>query len=219
MELESNYLPALETSQPLAPTHWDVTIARWVSRMFSPPLLIVLGLGLAAAAIGSASAWLWAGFYTLLAVLLPVLYIVWKVRQGEITDFHIKLREQRLRPMLVMLVLSTMGWLVMLASSAPYPLIVFAGAGVIQVAFLLIVTQRWKISGHSTAAAGFSIFIFALFGLPAAPVLLLIPLIAWARIRRNRHELAQTIAGSLAGIAYMLVVLYLVSLHGPGLTL
>jgi membrane-associated HD superfamily phosphohydrolase len=219
MEIESNYLSPLEAVQPIETPRWDATIARWVSWIFSPPLLVVIGIALVAAVIGTPSAWIWAGFYTLMAVLLPVLYIVWKVRQGEITDFHIKLREQRFRPMLVMLVLSIIGWLAMALGEAPYPLLIFASAGVIQVAFLLVVTLRWKISGHSTAAAGFSVFIYALFGPSAAPGLLLIPLVAWARIRRSRHELTQTIAGSFAGITYMLVVLYLVSLNSSGLSL
>ncbi len=213
-QIEQNFVPVIESSSVLLTPTWDKQIAAWVSRLSSPPLLVAIGIALAAASIGSSSAWLWAAFYTALAILLPVIYIVWKVQRGEIADFHIKERSERIRPMLLTLILSSVGWLVMWWAKAPLTLSIFAGAGVIQVAFLLGVTLRWKISGHSTAAAGFAVFVLALFGRPATPILLLIPLVVWARMHRHRHDLAQTIAGSLAGIAYMLVVLYLVNLNG-----
>lgn len=218
MEIKQNYLSILETSTFIS-SKWDEHLARWVSRIFSPPLLIIVGISLVAVSIGSPSAWLWAGFYVTLAVLLPVLYISWKVKTGVITDFHIKEREQRFRPMLLMVALSLLGWLRMLHSNAPLALTIFAGAGVFQVTFLFLVTSRWKISGHSTAAAGFAVFIVSLFGKYAAPVLLLIPLIAWSRIRLNRHELTQVVAGSFAGITYMLVVLYLIQRNGINFTI
>lgn len=216
MRIDSQYAPSLQTSA-LPPLSWDYHVAKWISRIFSPPLLVVIGITLTALKLGAISAWIWAGFYLLMGILIPVLYIVWKIRQGEISDFHIKIREQRIRPMILMLLTSLIAWMVMLLGSAPFALTVFAGAGVIQVAFLLLVTLRWKISGHSTAAAGFAIFLFTLFGDPAATVLLIIPIVAWARVRRNRHKLNQTIAGSLAGIIFMTIVLHLVNLHGSGI--
>lgn len=218
MQIDRQYAPSLDRQAPAVPLPWDYHTAKWISRISSPPLLVTIGVCLTALKLGTSSAWLWAGFYLLMGVLLPVLYIVRKVQQGEITDFHIKVREQRIRPMILMLVTSLAGWLVMVLGSAPRALTIFAGTGVIQVAFLLLVTMRWKISGHSTAAAGFAVFIFALFGDAVAPVLLIIPIVAWSRVRRNRHELNQTIAGSMAGIVYMLIVLHLVNIQGPWLT-
>lgn len=217
MRIDSQYAPSLQTSA-LPSLPWDYHVAKWISRVFSPPLLVVIGITLTAFKLGSINAWLWTGFYLLMGILIPVLYIVWKIRQGEISDFHIKIRKQRIRPMILMLLTSLIAWMVMLLGSAPFALTVFAGAGVIQVAFLLLVTLRWKISGHSTAAAGFAIFLFTLFGDPATPVLLIIPIVAWARVRRNRHKLNQTIAGSLAGIVFMVIVLHVVNLHGAGIS-
>jgi membrane-associated phospholipid phosphatase len=40
-------------------------------------------------------------------------------------------------------------------------------------------------------------------------VLLAISLVAWARVRLNRHKTLQTIAGSLTGILFMWVTLSL----------
>ena len=219
MELDQNYNPAVETIESISPTRLRHSAALWISRIFSPPILVVLSIGLAAAAIGTVSAWLWAGIFTLIAVLVPVLYIVWKVKQGLISDFHMRIREQRIKPMFFMLFMSILATGLLALFAAPFILVVLAFSSVIQVGFLTAVTLKWKISGHSTAAAGFSVLMVALFGAAALPALLLIPLVAWARVARSRHELTQTIAGTLAGVAYTLIVIAVVSTNGVTLTL
>lgn len=219
MELDQNFNPAVETIEAISPTRLGHHAAKWISRIFSPPILVVVSIALASAAIGTTAAWLWAGVFTLIAVIIPVLYIVWKVKQGLITDFHMRIREQRIKPMFFMLLMTVLATVVLAVFSAPFVLVVLAVSSVSQVGFLTTVTLKWKISGHSTAAAGFSILMVALFGAAALPVLLLIPLVAWARVARSRHELTQTIAGTIAGITYTLLVLAVVTSNGISLTL
>ncbi len=211
--MTQNTIPTTNAAGANSPA-WDENLARWISLLTTPTLLILIGFGLIAKSIGTPNAWYWAGLYSVITVLLPTIYIIRKVKLGEITDFHIQVREQRKRPLLMILVLSIVGWLVMYLGSAPLPLLIFAGVGIFQIAFLFAITLRWKISGHSTVASGFALFFYAVYGGYAALFLLLIPIVAWARIRRNRHELTQTIAGSIAGIAYILTVLFL--LHRSG---
>ena len=81
--------------------------------------------------------------------------------------------------------------------------LIFGTVGVLQMALIFFITLKWKISGHSTAVSGFSVFMVALFGQAATPILLTIPLVAWARLRLHRHELMQTVAGTIAGIVFM----------------
>lgn len=218
MEVDQNYTYSFETIL-LQPLRWDYRVAKWVSWIFNPTALIVLGFGLVALTIGTLAAWLWVAFYLTLSVLVPVFYILWKIQRGEITDFHMKERQQRIRPMLLALFLSLFGWIILWVGNAPKLLRIFAGFGSLQLAVLMLVTLHWKISGHSAAASGFAVFIVALYGQLAIPVLFLIPLMAWARVRRHRHVLFQTVAGSLAGIFFMLIVLYLSNLNNLGLAL
>ena len=93
------------------------------------------------------------------------------------------------------------------------------GIGVFQAAFLLLVTLRWKISGHSVAVACLTVFLYGLMGNTAAPGLFFIPLVAWARIRLNRHDLAQTIVGSLTGFTFMATLLYIITLRCHGMNM
>jgi membrane-associated phospholipid phosphatase len=142
--------------------------------------------------------------------------VLWKLQRGEITDFHINKREQRIKPLFFTLACSVTAGLSLWAGQAPLALMLFATMGILQVGFLLLITLRWKISGHGTAIASLAVFLVGLFGNMAAPILLAIPLVAWARVRLNRHDLSQTSAGALVGAAFMGALLYLISLSCQG---
>ncbi|NJN96605.1 MAG: hypothetical protein HC875_22085 [Anaerolineales bacterium] len=209
MEIRQDFEGVLDPYTTLMPRAWDEQLARWISNLGSPPLLATVGIALSVSTIGTVSAWLWAVFYIVLAVSLPAAYVLWLVKRGEVTDFDLRLREQRLRPFLATLASTLIAWLVLYWGHAPYLLTILAGAGWVQIALLLGITLHWKISAHCATAAGFIVFTLALLGSAAAPLILVLPLIAWARIRLHRHDLPQTIAGSLMGATILGSVLYL----------
>jgi small-conductance mechanosensitive channel len=59
-----------------------------------------------------------------------------------------------------------------------------------------IITQFWKISGHAMGAALATGTIVARFGWGWWPVLLIVPLVCWARVVRRDHTIWQVIAGA-----------------------
>jgi membrane-associated phospholipid phosphatase len=155
-------------------------------------------------------AWGWAGFYILVAILLPAGYVVWLVWGGQVTDIDLRCREQRQYPFIVTLVSTLAAWLVLYGVQAPSELVLLTGAGWVQIALLLAITLRWKISAHCALAASFVVWLWAVFGAAAAPFVLIIPLVAWSRLRLKRHNLPQTIAGALLGSTVLAITLYLV---------
>lgn len=181
-------------------------LARWVSNIFSPPVFGFVGLLLIAQTQQSLAGWLWIFLYIGVAVLFPVLYVAWLLHTNQITDFHIKLRHQRFRPMLVMVASSLLAWGIMLVGSAPTLLQIIAIMGTVLITILLLITLRWKISGHTTAVTVFTAFGLTLWGSLAVPILLLIPTVIWARVVLKRHTLAQTIAGVALGGLFVLLV-------------
>ncbi|MEW5871498.1 MAG: hypothetical protein AB1894_19650 [Chloroflexota bacterium] len=219
MQISSEFKDHLSSPAEFIPTNWSEHLAKWVSNILSPPVLALFGIFLAAQAIGSIAAWWWSSYYVLLTVALPCGYIVWKVRRGEISDFHMRVRQERIRPMLLMLACCIAAWSTMLIAHAPTVLLLFATMGILQVAFLLLVTLRWKISGHGTAIGSLAVFLWSIFGPMATPAVIAIPLVAWARLRLNRHDLSQTIVGTLAGIVFMLAVLSWVASVCQGVSL
>jgi hypothetical protein len=191
-------------------------IARWVSFLSSPPLLGLAGMLLLGLALDNTQAWGWLMFYAASSVAAPVLYILWLMRRGEVGDFHMQARTERLKPLGIILVFSLLSLLVFHLGHASLLFQALGTSGILQAATLLVVTRWWKISGHSAGAASFSVLLWGLYGAAAAPAMLFVPLVMWARIRRGRHDLPQTVGGALVGASCMLLALAMLAPVCPG---
>ena len=90
----------------------------------------------------------------------------------------------------------------------------FVLAAAILMGILSLVTLFWKISFHGAAISAAATTTMMMAGSYAWPVVLLVPLVGWARIRLKRHTLRQVIYGSLVGalIALIFVHNYLLDL-------
>jgi hypothetical protein len=166
------------------------------------------GLLVVAHAVATPAAWGWASFYMALVVLTPTLYVIWLLRRGEITDFHLRVREQRIKPLLIIMAAMIVAWLALLLGDAPRLLLTLAGAGTVQALIIFLVTLRWKISGHAAAITGFAVLSWLLTSPIAAPATLSVPLVIWARLQLRRHTFFQTLAGATVG-ALISVAVYL----------
>lgn len=183
-------------------------IARYVSNTFSPPIIAFTAAIITAFAIDSESAWLWTFIYAGLAIVLPTIYIFTLVSRGAVSDFHLNKRKERTKPLIIISLNTALVLLILLIGGAPRLILILMVTGIVQLLTLLAITLRWKISGHCTAVAGLAIYAFALFGELFLPLMLIVPLTAWSRIKLKRHTLAQTIAGATLGITTVLVILY-----------
>jgi hypothetical protein len=191
---------------------WDYNFARWISNIINPPLVSVLGILLMASVMGTPGAWGWAALFVGLVVLVPTGYVYLLLRQGKIENFHIPNRENRRVPYLVIIGSNLVGVLLMSYFRAPFLLVAFGVMGVVQSFLLYVINNRWKISGHTTAISGLSVFIVAALGWSMAPVLVMVPLVAWARIRTSSHTFWQTIAGVLTGTSFILATWYFLNI-------
>jgi len=190
--------PVVQTVTDGLPVRRGRRAAYVISQVGSPPIVMALSILLSAAVMAQALAWMWASVYVTLAIALPVLQLVWLLHRGQVADLDVRRREQRSKPMIFMLVCGAVGWAVLAIGSAPLVLILIAGAALFQTTVIFLITLRWKISVHCSAAAGAATIVLLVVGTPL-PLLLGVPLVAWSRIRLRHHTLAQTIAGSLLG--------------------
>jgi membrane-associated phospholipid phosphatase len=195
---------AVETGLPKA---WDGRLAYVLTNVGSPPVLAPVAMALTATVLAEPLAWMWTGLYVLLTVVTPVLYLTWLKHRGLITDLDVQLREQRMRPMLFTLACGVLAWLVLLIGAAPVQMTLLAGLLWLQMIVILSITLRWKISVHCATAAGAATVACVSLGTPLP--LLVVPVIAWSRVRLRRHTLAQTVAGSLLGFGLFAIVLYI----------
>lgn len=184
-------------------------VAYWVSQIGSPPLTGAVTALLIGSVLATPPAWVWVLFYIALTILIPCAYITWLVYAGKAVDFHLPLREQRIRPLLLSLLTGLVTWLILYREDAPSLLQMLAAINGVQMALFLIITFYWKISLHCTAATILSALAVVLFGASAVPFTVSVPLIAWSRVYLRRHTLAQTIAGVCLGVGILTPAFYI----------
>jgi len=184
---------------------WNGRAAYLISRFLAPPyvavpVIIILALiGATPWYVGLA----WAAIVCALAMPLPLLLMKRELRKGGISDWHIRNRRERLKPVpiLSLIMAVALPLTVLVVFNGPRLLVAVLGGATVMSLLNLLVTVRWKISQHVSGVAFALGSVVGVVGLGAAPALLLVPVVAWARVKLGAHTLAQTIAGGLAGFA------------------
>ena len=186
-------------------------LARVISDVSSPPVIAVPALAIGAWASHSSGTYPFALAYYCIAVLLPVAFVVWEIRAGRIADFHLSNRRERVAPFVVSLVCGLSAWMVLVAVGAPRGFGAFILAMLFQTLLLFLITLVWQVSVHTAGAAGLVTFACMVAGPGAMPLIVLVPLVAWARLYLGRHTLAQTVVGACVGSSCFTI---LFALHG-----
>jgi hypothetical protein len=179
-----------------------ISWARLISDILSPPVIWGL-MAFPIAFYGAdsqAHALVWALTYSVLVCIFPALYIGYMVWRGHITDIHVRVREQRVRPFIVSLVCTIVAWTLLRWMNAPSLLPLFTLFSLIQLTLMLLITLTWQISLHSMSITGAVVVAGALYG-PGTALLLspLIPVVGAARIKLRRHTPAQVVVGGILG--------------------
>jgi membrane-associated phospholipid phosphatase len=174
-------------------------VARTVSDILSPAVMAIPCLLLGVWASDVPGTYLYALLYFVVAIPLPVAYVLWLVRSGRVTDFHLPERRDRTVPFIVTIA-SALGALGLLYYfQAPTVFLVPLLTALLQTLVLLLITLVWQISIHTATTAGLATFAILAMGSGASVLALLVPLVAWARVSLGRHTVTQTAAGALIG--------------------
>ncbi len=179
----------------------DEIIARWISHVISPHVVGVLLTAMVTLRYSQnpAVAFLWLLALMPLLVLPPLGYLWWLVRQGYLTDIYMPNRETRLRPLTVMMIWSLICWLFIRYVQAPAVVEVFVLSAAIMIGLLSLVTLFWKISFHAAAITAAATTMLLVTDSPIWPMMVLIPLVGWSRVRLGRHTPKQVIFGTILG--------------------
>lgn len=141
----------------------------------------------------------WALEAIVFAAVIPVAYIKYGIKKGQWADRHVGQRQRRMLLIPVIMVSVGVGIGGMLWLDAPRPMLALILAMLATLAVLLPITAFWKISVHTSVAAGSLAMLATAYGplvWVAAPI---VAVIAWSRVELRAHSLAQTITGALAG--------------------
>lgn len=169
-------------------------VAKSISHIFSPivawPIFLVIILWQQPPTL-----WVWAFIFEfVLPTVLLGLFMKWRL----ISDLEItQVRERRLF------------FCLLLVSHSISTVIMWDELRLVGLVLEIIgiaITFFWKISAH-LAANGFVVaVIIATFGWQWWPLVLILPVIAWARVVRKKHTVMQTILGGT--VPFVVVLLY-----------
>jgi membrane-associated phospholipid phosphatase len=137
--------------------------------------------------------------YFLIAVPLPVAYVLWLVKTGRVSDFHLPDRRDRKVPFLLAIGSALCAAALLFYFGAPAIFMAPVVTALAETMILFLITLIWQISIHTATTAGLVTFAVLAIGGGATAFLLLVPLVMWARIYLGRHTLAQTVTGACLG--------------------
>jgi membrane-associated phospholipid phosphatase len=137
---------------------------------------------------------------SLVFILILMAPLVFFVKKGQFANLDVSVQQQRPLLFLIEFIFALVYFAVLYFFHAPKELFI----GIITIFVLLIVfgfvNKFIKTSGH----VGMLAAIIALFVLKGGPIFLLgfilVPILAWSRIKLKRHTLGEVIVGLLVGV-------------------
>ena len=190
--------------------HINSRWARIISNVLSPPMVWSILVFFIAFhyAENRTQGLIWALTYSILVCVTPILFVAWRVHGGKISDLHMKERHERIIPFAISIVCAILAWEVLRLMNAPFVLPLIAAVTLAELVVMLVITFAWQISMHAMSISVAVVATGIVFGAaPALAVSPLLPIVGAARLRLERHTLAQVVAGALVGAAIPLVIL------------
>lgn len=179
-------------------------LARIISRVFDPFIMLTALFALTFIRGGQTDISTWLVSFGLM-IAVPVILIIIAIRKNIVSDWDITKREERPRVLWVVLILELINVFLLRPFVSPWVTQVLVGVFVILFGFTLV-TLRWKISGHALSCALFSGALVSWYGWGWWPVLMIVPVVGWARVVTKKHTLLQVVAGSLYAFASFFVL-------------
>lgn len=151
-----------------------------------------------------------AGFgWTLVFIsLIPLASLLFYI-PGKLKDWTQVVKRQRAASFVLMIISYPVGFLVLRLIKAPKIFEAIAVNYTLITLGLIIfnLVLRYKASGHAAGVAGPVAAMFYFLGIPAVPLISLIPLTIFARIAAKGHDFWQLIVGAVLSISITVFVL------------
>ncbi len=143
-------------------------------------------------------------------VLAVAVFVLIGVMLGKFSNFDVSKREQRPLLFLFSAFIMSCYLLSLIVLSAPKILYVGFFALLLGLVTIVIVNRWVKASIHLATATSVVLFMGIVYGGYYFLLLLLIPVLAWARIKTKEHTFMETAIGTILGLVLTLIV-YIIS--------
>ncbi len=189
-------------------------IANLTSNILNPflvSLVVILLLSLESTS-GILDALKWSLILIVVTILPVFLVATYLVRNKGLGSLFIDIRKQRTKIYLLASVCAVVGNVILIYFGAPLILVATFVAGLSAIVIFMGVNLWWKISLHTALVAASVTLLVILYGSIAVVTAVLLPLIAWARLKLGYHSLAQVATGALLSALIVVIVFYLFGL-------
>lgn len=157
--------------------------------------------------------WPWLGVSLFFSTALPVLFILYGIWRGTITDVHVMERTQRGGPFVVAILGSLVAAVALHWMGAPRSVWALSAILAVNGVAMLVITNYTKISIHVAVLSATILGASMLEPeLPAKLLLWFIPALMWGRWRRGRHTWAQGIMGCVVACVLTAGTIYSIGL-------
>jgi hypothetical protein len=183
----------------------------------SSPFLVICGFALWVISqyAGSRTEFFYfSALFVISIIVVPLVWIQVGIRTGKFSDYHVMFKEQRFEPFVVATISAAIFTLAYIALGTPRELIALGVSLIANGTVFAILSKKWKVSIHAASYAAAVLIVAMLIDRQLYWLILLLPLIVWARIRRRRHNVGQALAAAVIVSAVTLVV-YFVMRVGP----
>ncbi len=147
----------------------------------------------------------WA-FFSYIFLFSGIFFVLLGILLGFFSDFDISKKEERPKLFVFVIIITFLflGSLILLNGPKILYLVAF---GINFGVFVISIVNNWiKASVHTATVSAFTLSLIILFGYLFIPTLLLIPVVAWARIKIKRHTPREAFVGGFLGIALTIIV-------------
>lgn len=157
---------------------------------------------------------LWATVIGLFTILILVFELV-GMKMGKFSNFDISKRKQRTPFYLFVLLVLSAFIITVFVFRGPIELFQGGLATFIGISIILLVNKKKKASVHVASVSGLLLTVAYMYGNLFYLILLLIPVIAWARVKTKNHTVSETLWGALVGFIITLIAYIVVKyIHG-----
>jgi hypothetical protein len=175
-----------------------------LSQLLNVPILsglmiIYLYFRLPAGEPNALQGFIWAMVFICLLPLTSLFFYIPVHNEATQTTVH----RQRVASFVLMMVSYPIGWLVLAQIGAPRIFTALAATYTFVTLGLIFfnLLLHYKASGHAAGVSGPVASMIFIYGVIATPLLLLLPLVTWARLAAKGHNFWQTVVGAvLSGV-------------------
>jgi len=154
----------------------------------------------------------WSAILVAISIVPVYSVVVYFGRNDRLGSRFIDVRKQRTKIYLLAGICALVGCIILVYSGAPLILLATFVAGLSATVVFMGINLWWKISLHAAFIAASVTVLVILYGSIGTVTVMLLPLVAWARVELGHHSLAQVAIGAFLAALTVGVVFYLFGL-------